>query len=476
MNKLNSACSPPWSPSRPAARKRHPPRAGTPRPPAPSRGRRRSAAGRGARREPRQRGSSDGETVEATDEHDQPDRRRGRGDDARAAARRPQGLEGRHELHRVSGRAAGQHAARQGRGDRGILVRLRPLLLARAAASRPGKRPSPDWIKLRRVPVVWNEVTREDARLYFTLEGLGLVDKLHAEVFRQIHAQNRPLTVIRGGSVDLAATEKAAREFLRGERRFRRGFREALPHVFDREQAAPGREPDAPLPARPHADDRRARQVPDGRRDGGRTRTAVPAGQRPRGARARRQLTDPGCPRAELFRTRQPGTGSTRSAAGGHSREVRLGRPARADARRRARRRAPARDRRALARGNARDRDLEPPLRGKRHAVHDGDGRDQDRHRPPRVRRDHLHPVAQPADHEPLRRPAAVPALRRLFRAPPVGGDQCAGHPRGPARGDHRAHRRRARARRASGSTSCRPACSRRPPPRARRARATCAA
>ena len=71
----------------------------------------------------------------------------------------------------------------------------------------------PAWIKLRRAPVVWNDVTREDARLYFTLEGLGLVEKLHAEVFRQIHARNRPFTVVRGGSVDLAATEKAARDF-----------------------------------------------------------------------------------------------------------------------------------------------------------------------------------------------------------------------------------------------------------------------
>jgi len=72
----------------------------------------------------------------------------------------------------------------------------------------------PEWVKLRRLPVIWNEVTREDARLYFTIESLGLVDKLHAEVFRQIHARGKPFTVIRGGRVDTAATEKAAREFL----------------------------------------------------------------------------------------------------------------------------------------------------------------------------------------------------------------------------------------------------------------------
>ena len=72
----------------------------------------------------------------------------------------------------------------------------------------------PDWIRLKRIPVIWNEVTREDARLFFTIESLGLLDKLHAEVFRQIHVKHKPFTVIRGGRVDSAATEKSARDFL----------------------------------------------------------------------------------------------------------------------------------------------------------------------------------------------------------------------------------------------------------------------
>jgi len=72
----------------------------------------------------------------------------------------------------------------------------------------------PEWIALKRLPVIWNEVTREDARLYYTIESLGRVGDLHGEVFRQIHAKGQPLTVIRGGRVDKAATEKAAREFL----------------------------------------------------------------------------------------------------------------------------------------------------------------------------------------------------------------------------------------------------------------------
>jgi thiol:disulfide interchange protein DsbA len=72
----------------------------------------------------------------------------------------------------------------------------------------------PDWIVLKRLPVVWNEVTQEDARLYFAIESLGLLDKLHAAVFREIHANQRPFTVIRDKRVDMAATEKNAREFL----------------------------------------------------------------------------------------------------------------------------------------------------------------------------------------------------------------------------------------------------------------------
>ena len=75
---------------------------------------------------------------------------------------------------------------------------------------------NPDWVQLKRVPVIWNEVTREDARLFYTIESLGLLDKLHSEVFRQIHVKNRPITVISNQRVDRAATEKAAREFLKG--------------------------------------------------------------------------------------------------------------------------------------------------------------------------------------------------------------------------------------------------------------------
>ncbi len=72
----------------------------------------------------------------------------------------------------------------------------------------------PEWITLRRVPVIWNEVAKEDARLYFTVEGLGLVGKLQMDVYRRIHRGGGPITQIRNGRVDGAATEKTARDFL----------------------------------------------------------------------------------------------------------------------------------------------------------------------------------------------------------------------------------------------------------------------
>ncbi|TAK55946.1 MAG: thiol:disulfide interchange protein DsbA/DsbL [Gammaproteobacteria bacterium] len=72
----------------------------------------------------------------------------------------------------------------------------------------------PAWLHFRRLPVVWNEVTREDARLYYTIEALGKLETLHPEVFRELHARGRPLTVVRNNRVDTAATEQAVREFL----------------------------------------------------------------------------------------------------------------------------------------------------------------------------------------------------------------------------------------------------------------------
>lgn len=76
------------------------------------------------------------------------------------------------------------------------------------------KKGKPDYVKVVRMPVVWNEVAREDARLFYTLEALGKLDTLNLAVFRELHVNRRPLTVVAGGRVDSAATERRAREFL----------------------------------------------------------------------------------------------------------------------------------------------------------------------------------------------------------------------------------------------------------------------
>jgi thiol:disulfide interchange protein DsbA len=44
-------------------------------------------------------------------------------------------------------------------------------------------------VELRRVPVIFNESWVPFARLYYTLETMGLVDKLHGEVFTALHDQ-----------------------------------------------------------------------------------------------------------------------------------------------------------------------------------------------------------------------------------------------------------------------------------------------
>ncbi|HEV7802533.1 MAG TPA: thiol:disulfide interchange protein DsbA/DsbL [Burkholderiales bacterium] len=44
-------------------------------------------------------------------------------------------------------------------------------------------------VEFRRVPVIFNESWVPFARLYYTLEAMGLVDKLHREVFTAIHEQ-----------------------------------------------------------------------------------------------------------------------------------------------------------------------------------------------------------------------------------------------------------------------------------------------
>lgn len=77
------------------------------------------------------------------------------------------------------------------------------------------KKQRPAYVQFNRLPVVWNEVTREDARLYYTIEALGRLSDLHTAVFRELHVNRSPLTILAGeGVVDKAATEKRVRAFL----------------------------------------------------------------------------------------------------------------------------------------------------------------------------------------------------------------------------------------------------------------------
>lgn len=90
----------------------------------------------------------------------------------------------------------------------GHCYHLAPSLAAWNAKGRPA------FVKLTYLPVVWNPVTREDARVFYTLEALGKVEALQAAVFRELHVNNNPLTVVSGNQVDTVATEKRVREFM----------------------------------------------------------------------------------------------------------------------------------------------------------------------------------------------------------------------------------------------------------------------
>ncbi len=74
---------------------------------------------------------------------------------------------------------------------------------------------APGSARVVRLPVVWNEVTREDARLFYTIEALGKLKALHLTTFREMHVNRNPMTVIAPGNrVDTAATEQNVRSFL----------------------------------------------------------------------------------------------------------------------------------------------------------------------------------------------------------------------------------------------------------------------
>jgi thiol:disulfide interchange protein DsbA len=72
---------------------------------------------------------------------------------------------------------------------------------------KQGKAP---FVEFVRVPVMWNDVTKAHARLFYTMEALGKLEQLHTVVFREIHAKNNPLVDPR----DMVKTEQLQKAFL----------------------------------------------------------------------------------------------------------------------------------------------------------------------------------------------------------------------------------------------------------------------
>ncbi|HXC08624.1 MAG TPA: thiol:disulfide interchange protein DsbA/DsbL [Steroidobacteraceae bacterium] len=75
------------------------------------------------------------------------------------------------------------------------------------------KRTKPAYITFSRVHVLWSEGHRSLARLYYTLESMGKLDQLHAEIFREIHVNGDPLTA--ADPNNLVETERIQSAFVR---------------------------------------------------------------------------------------------------------------------------------------------------------------------------------------------------------------------------------------------------------------------
>jgi len=67
----------------------------------------------------------------------------------------------------------------------------------------------PPYVAFRRMHVIWNEITRAHARLFYTIEALGKLEELHALVFREIHVNQNGLV-----DRDPQATEQLQKTFL----------------------------------------------------------------------------------------------------------------------------------------------------------------------------------------------------------------------------------------------------------------------
>jgi len=93
------------------------------------------------------------------------------------------------------------------------------------------KKTKPPYITFSRVHVMWNEAHRSLARLYYTLESLGKLDQMHAEVFKEIHLNGDPLA-----AADPAESERMQTAFVKKFGISEAAFREKY-HSFDVDNA-----------------------------------------------------------------------------------------------------------------------------------------------------------------------------------------------------------------------------------------------
>ncbi len=75
------------------------------------------------------------------------------------------------------------------------------------------KKTKPAYISFSRVPIMWNESHRALARLYYTLESMGKLEQLHAEIFKEVHDRGNPL--VAGDPNNSAETERMQTTFVR---------------------------------------------------------------------------------------------------------------------------------------------------------------------------------------------------------------------------------------------------------------------
>ncbi len=71
----------------------------------------------------------------------------------------------------------------------------------------------PAYITLTRVPVQWNEGHRSLARLFYTLEGMGKLNDVHGEIFKEIQVNGDPL--IGADPTNAASAERVQLAFVK---------------------------------------------------------------------------------------------------------------------------------------------------------------------------------------------------------------------------------------------------------------------